>query len=241
MDTQNTRPTENTTRAAADIARDYELAHIAYERAHTADTLRLIAGEETSEEQRAELDALKAKAQQLQQELAAAVQAEKLEQAITAARLAAALAVPAAPAPEPDASDDDDDDDDEEEEEPSEEEGYNVPTLRLDGTALGYDALPEPEELERVQVEFDAASNGYQSEADERAPLGWVNSAAIELDRDDDSITLSISVGDPRGAFCFTIRRATDGSLLMDFPTPADSLLHMPLRRLRDGLYQIGH
>src|SRR5262249_40355346 len=81
----------------------------------------------------------------------------------------------------------------------------NIPTLYVDGEAVAAyaelnrsnDATFDPEELERVQVEFLDASNGVQSDAMARAPLGWCNSATIHLDRDDDAVHVLISVGDP--------------------------------------------
>jgi hypothetical protein len=116
----------------------------------------------------------------------------------------------------------------------------NVPCVNVDGVTLGYEVLPEPYELDRVQVSFPDAENGYQTEAQEAAPLGWCNSAAVTLDRKEDSVTLSISVGDPRGAFTLTVRRLTDGTLVMDVPYPEETQLHRPLRQLHTGTYQIG-
>ena len=81
----------------------------------------------------------------------------------------------------------------------------------------------------------------------ERAPLSWVNSAAIDADDKDDSVTVSISVGDPRGAFCFTVRRIPDhaeshlaGRLLMHLPYPGHPLPHEPLTEHHPGTYLIG-
>lgn len=131
-----------------------------------------------------------------------------------------------------------DEEDEEEEVEP------NYPTVSIDGTDVdlwgkGFDG---PESVERVSVSFPDAENGYQSEAQERAPLGWANSAQIVLDRDEDSITLLISVGDPRGAFAFTVRRTQDGELRLTVPHPSDGLLHMPLTEDPGrGMYKIGH
>src|SRR5262249_39058457 len=116
-------------------------------------------------------------------------------------------------------------DDDYENEDGTEETTGNYPTLYVDGE-------PQSEtdyDLERVQVEFDATVNGYQTEADERAPLGWVNSATIHLDREDDAVHVLISVGDPRGAFAMTVRRLQDGRLVMHVPYPGEGMSHMPL------------
>lgn len=79
----------------------------------------------------------------------------------------------------------------------------------------------------------------------EPMPLSWVNSAGIHTDADGDSVTVTISVGDPRGAFAFTVRRVTpdDGEpyLVMHTPYPGEGLPHMPLTRISDGTYRIGH
>jgi hypothetical protein len=127
----------------------------------------------------------------------------------------------------------------EREEERDEEQGYNVPTLYLDGDAShSFDV--DTTELERVQLEFDATASGTQSEADERAPLGWCNSATIHLDREEDSVTVLISVGDPRGAFAFTVRRLQDGRLIMHTPYPGESMPHLGLTEIRPGTYEVG-
>lgn len=115
----------------------------------------------------------------------------------------------------------------------------NYPTVSLDGDTLAYE-IADPVLLERVQVSFPDAENGYQTQAQEAMPLGWVNNAAITLDREDDAVHLTISVGDPRGAFCLTVRRLKDGTLLMHVPHPEGTPLHRPLTELHAGTYRIG-
>jgi hypothetical protein len=114
----------------------------------------------------------------------------------------------------------------------------NYPTLYLDGERFGQPDLLE--EIERLQIEFDATVNGYQSEAQERGPLGWCNMAAIVLDRAEDTVKLLISTGDPRGAFSLTVRRMDDGRLMMYAPHPSDSALHESLTEIRPGAYEVG-
>lgn len=114
----------------------------------------------------------------------------------------------------------------------------SIPTVSINGTDM---PLDEPWELERIQVSFPAAENGEQTEADEATPLGWCNSAAITLDRGDDAVHLTISVGDPRGAFCLTVRRLPSGELVMHVPYPDGTYMHMPLTALHAGTYRIGH
>lgn len=80
----------------------------------------------------------------------------------------------------------------------------------------------------------------------EPRPLAWVNHAAIELDEDDDAVHVSISVGDPRGAFTFTVRRLPDsaevngGRLIMHTPHPGEGWAHEKLTELHSGTYLIG-
>lgn len=77
-------------------------------------------------------------------------------------------------------------------------------------------------------------------------PLSWANSAAVTLDPDEDSITVSISTGDPRGAFTMTIRRIPDdaptnaGALVMGVPYPGDPMPHEDLHPIRPGAYMVG-
>jgi hypothetical protein len=101
-------------------------------------------------------------------------------------------------------------------------------------------------------ADFEPADDGDPDYEDgphdpERVPLAWCNSAALHSDESDDSVTVSISVGDPRGAFTFTIRRIPDdvegdlaGQLIMHVPYAGESTPHMPLSPLRDGAYLVG-
>jgi hypothetical protein len=87
----------------------------------------------------------------------------------------------------------------------------------------------------------------------EPGPWSWCNSAAITLDAEDDAVHVSISVGDPRGAFVFTVRRVPavfngDGSvanpdlagrLLLHMPYPGEGLPHMETVELRPGTLQV--
>lgn len=79
-----------------------------------------------------------------------------------------------------------------------------------------------------------------------RVVLSWVNSAGIHADPDEDSITVSISVGDPRGAFTFTVRRIPDdapnspGRLVLHTPYPGEPLPHAALTEHHPGTFLIG-
>ncbi|MEV7040450.1 hypothetical protein [Amycolatopsis sp. NPDC051061] len=81
----------------------------------------------------------------------------------------------------------------------------------------------------------------------ERIRLSWCNSATAQTDESEDSVALSISVGDPRGAFTFTIRRVPEdadgdlaGRLIMHTPYAGEHMLHVSLTPLHDGTYVVG-
>ena len=81
----------------------------------------------------------------------------------------------------------------------------------------------------------------------ERVALSWCNSASIRTDESDDAITLSLSTGDPRGAFTFIIRRVPDdadsplaGRLLLHMPYPGEPMAHEPLHAVHPGTFVIG-
>ena len=78
------------------------------------------------------------------------------------------------------------------------------------------------------------------------APLGWCNNAEIRTNEAEDSVTVAISVGDPRGAFCFTVRRLPAGAgelagrLLLHLPYPGEPSPHVALIERGPGAYLIG-
>lgn len=75
----------------------------------------------------------------------------------------------------------------------------------------------------------------------EDAPLSWLNHAGVSFDESEDSVTVSISVGDPRGAFAFTVRRTPDGKLIMHTPYPGEGRPHVETRELQPGTLAIGY
>jgi hypothetical protein len=107
--------------------------------------------------------------------------------------------------------------------------------LTVDGTPIEVS-----EEATDFQLSFPNVENGYNEEGDEQEALDWCNSAAIRLDEADDAVHVSISVGDPRGAFVMTVRRLPDGTLIMHLPYPESGMLHRPLTKIHEGTYQIG-
>jgi hypothetical protein len=67
----------------------------------------------------------------------------------------------------------------------------------------------------------------------------WLNSAAITIDPESvNGVTVSISVGDPRGAWSFTVRKLDDGSMIMHTPYPGEGMPHEALVELHPGTYQ---
>ncbi|WP_338597152.1 hypothetical protein [Saccharopolyspora sp. SCSIO 74807] len=80
----------------------------------------------------------------------------------------------------------------------------------------------------------------------QRVPLAWVNGAAIRTEPEQGSVTVSINVGDPRGAFTFSVRRVPDdapanaGRLVMHVPHPDEPLQHAPLIPAHPGTYWVG-
>ena len=82
----------------------------------------------------------------------------------------------------------------------------------------------------------------------QRVPLSWCNHAGIQVDPGSDSVTVSVSVGDPRGAFTLTLSRVPDdaagelaGRVVLHVPYPGQPLGHLPLAEVRPGSYAVGH
>lgn len=87
----------------------------------------------------------------------------------------------------------------------------------------------------------------------EVGPFAWCNSAAITLDPEDNAVHCSISVGDPRGAFTFTVRQIPTsyngdgtisnpdlaGKLIIHTPYPGEGLPHMETIELRPGTLEV--
>jgi hypothetical protein len=130
---------------------------------------------------------------------------------------------------------------DQDEDQQDEDTPENYPNVSIDGKPVDlWGEFGGGDEVEYVRVEFPDAENGYQTDAQEARPLGWVNSATIRLDRGSDSVQFSCSVGDPRGAFVMEIRRTHDGKLVMHLPYEDMSFAHMKLTKLNEGTYLIG-
>lgn len=94
------------------------------------------------------------------------------------------------------------------------------------------DALDDQDEL----IDDDEADERTTAEP---GPFAWCNSASITLDPDDNAVHVSISVGDPRGAFVMTVRQLSDGSLVLHHPHPSDGMAHMDTAELHPGTLAI--
>lgn len=104
-------------------------------------------------------------------------------------------------------------------------------TLEIQGDeGESYDSACEGDATARISN--DAAENGYEQEP---GPLTWLNSARITTDPEDDAVHCVVSVGDPRGGFCFTVRRTPKGVLLIHMPTPGERLPHMDTEEHHPG------
>lgn len=104
----------------------------------------------------------------------------------------------------------------------------------------------DPDEDPDIRDGESAPDIGEGPHWPERIPLSWTNSAGIHTDPDEDSITLTVSVGDPRGAFAFTVRRVPDdtdmhaGRLMLHVPSPEDITPHAGLTPVHPGTYRVG-
>lgn len=89
-----------------------------------------------------------------------------------------------------------------------------------------------------IALHNEARENGYRD--DESGPLSWLNSARVVLDPKEDSVTFCASIGDPRGAFTFTLRRKPDGGLIIHMPHPGEGMAHEETRELHPGTLEVG-
>lgn len=87
-----------------------------------------------------------------------------------------------------------------------------------------------------VRISNDDKENGY---GETEGPLDWLNSARIVADRSEDAVHCLVSIGDPRGAFCFTVRRLPDGRIVIHTPHPGEGMAHMETRQLHPGTLEV--
>lgn len=71
----------------------------------------------------------------------------------------------------------------------------------------------------------------------ESIPLTWCKSASIHAEPD--RVRVTISVDDPRGAFCMDVEQDSDGQLWLSVPHADMSLPHAPLEQRGPGWFKV--
>lgn len=94
-------------------------------------------------------------------------------------------------------------------------------------------------EVDQVRIGHPDIENGH--EVDEKEHFSWLNWADVVKSEKYDELHLRASLGDPRGCFVITIRRMSNGELIMHVPHEDESAAHMKLTKLHEGTYKIGH
>lgn len=124
--------------------------------------------------------------------------------------------------------------------------------LYIDGEPQESEYLDEQEGF-RVQVEGgwscgecgtedpEEHSEDCKAERGDPGPGSFCNSAFLQFDPEENSVTVGISVGDPRGAFVFTVRKLSDGRLVMHVPYPGMTWEHEKLTPHHEGTYGVGY
>lgn len=87
-----------------------------------------------------------------------------------------------------------------------------------------------------ARISNPLAENGCEQEP---GPLTWLNSARVTADSEEDAVHCVVSVGDPRGGFCFTVRRLSSGALVIHVPHPGESLPHCATKALHPGTLEV--
>jgi hypothetical protein len=76
-------------------------------------------------------------------------------------------------------------------------------------------------------------------------PLNWFNSARIVADPENESVACFVSIGDPRGAFKFEVRKYQDMDgewhTVIHTPHPGESFAHVPTKQIRPGTLETCH
>ena len=75
-----------------------------------------------------------------------------------------------------------------------------------------------------ARISNPVAENGYEQRP---GPLAWMNSARVTTDPEDDAVHFVVSIDDPRGGLCFTVRRLPDGRIVFHVPVK-EGFSHIP-------------
>ena len=124
-----------------------------------------------------------------------------------------------------------------------EEDGYAAFAVSFGNQLVcpEYDPDDDPDQGSAGGVDVEHGSHRPQ-----RKPLAWLNSAGIHTEQAADSVTVTISVGDPRGGLAFTVRRVPDdapsnaGRLLLHMPFAGEPCPHVALTEVHPGTYGLG-
>ena len=96
--------------------------------------------------------------------------------------------------------------------------------------------LVSGEDNTTVRISNVAAEDGLPQPS---GPLSWLNSVRVTADIEEDAVHCVVSVGDPRGGFCFTVRRLPDGKLIIHTPYPGESAPHVEVTSVRPGTLEV--
>lgn len=87
-----------------------------------------------------------------------------------------------------------------------------------------------------ARISNPLAENGCEQDP---GPLSWLNSARVTADPEEDAVHCVVSVADPRGGFCFTVRRLSSGALVIHVPHPGESMPHYVTKTLHAGTLEV--
>jgi hypothetical protein len=75
----------------------------------------------------------------------------------------------------------------------------------------------------------------------EWSPLTWAQNVMVEVDEEQDSVTLTLAHADPRGGWAMRFwRNQESGQIMMSLPHEGMSAPHAPMRRIGGGTYEVG-
>ena len=103
--------------------------------------------------------------------------------------------------------------------------------------ALGAPRWMGDDECAENPLDTPTEASNYGPHDPQAIPGSFANSASISVGEYDE-VTVTISVGDPRGAFAMTVDRMDDGTLRLSVPDPSDGFAHMPLTQIMPGMFK---
>ena len=85
----------------------------------------------------------------------------------------------------------------------------------------------------------DPANFDPASEWGADGALDWLNWACVKADHEDAAVRCLVSLGDPRGAIQFTVRRMPDGRIIISTPHAEQGERHVEVRELFPGTLEV--